>query len=470
MVPVRVRSRASAKRLLGPVLLALLLTVRTADGARCPMQSFRSMRYEEDYASFYDPACRAGVLDSIKYVSLGDSGSRYFSWGGDFRERFEYVSALDFGKRPSDDDGYLLQRAMLHANLRLGRGARVFAELQSGLHFDRDGVLLRSDEDRLDLHQAFLDVGVGASESLTLRAGRQELALGSARLVSVRDKTNLRRSFDGARLIAQLGGWQMNVFALVPVLEEKGVFDDTRADEQWFWGSYSAGALAAGLGVDVYYLGLHERASSFNQGSARELRHSFGGRLWGRAESFDYDFEAVYQWGLFGEAQIRAHGAFSQAGYTLYSLPAAPRLSLRANAVSGDDDRRDPDLQTFNPLFPRGAYYGEARLLAAQNLVDLHPALDLTFAERVLVVFDWDVFWRYHTGDGLYRSSTLPMFSDAEMQQRYVGHQAAATLQWQATRHANLTAAYAHFFASRFLRESGGRDVDYASVWVSLRL
>jgi hypothetical protein len=470
MVPVRAPNRAPAKRLTGPVLAALLLAAHPAEGARCPAQSFRSLRYEEDYASFYDPACRAGLLDAIKYVGLGEGGSSYFTWGGDFRERFEYVSALDFGKRPTDDDGYLLQRAMLHANLRLGRAVRAFAELQSGLPFHYDAPSLRSNEDQLDLHQAFVDLGIGASESLTLRAGRQELALGSARLVSVRDKTNLRRSFDGARLIAQLGGWQMNVFALVPVLEEDGVFDDTRASDQWFWGSYSAGALAAGLGVDVYYLGLHERASPFNQGSARELRHSFGARLWGRAESFDYDFEGVYQWGLFGEAQIRAHGAFSQVGYTLYSLPASPRLSLRANAVSGDDDRRDPDLQTFNPLFPRGAYYGEARLLAAQNLVDLHPALDLTFVERVLLVFDWDVFWRYHTGDGLYRSSTLPMFADTEMQQRYVGHQAAATLQWQPTRHANLTGAYAHFFASRFLRESGGRDVDYASVWLSLRL
>lgn len=471
MVPARAPSRTSAKwRLLSLGLVASCLVARGAHAAPCPAQSFRSLRYDEDYASFYDPACRAGVLDTIKYVGLGGEGSSYFSWGGDFRERYEYVSALDFGKTSADDNGYLLQRAMLHANLRLNASVRAFAELQSGVHFDHDQEQLRSDEDRLDLHQAFLDLSVGSTESLTLRGGRQELALGSARLVSVRDKTNVRRSFDGARLIAQLGGWQLNLFALVPVVEEDGVFDNTHAREQWFWGSYSSGALAGGVGVDFYYLGLHERASPFNQGTARELRHSFGARLWGRTNGFDYDFEGVYQWGLFGDANIRAYGAFSQAGYTLHSLPAEPRLSLKANAVSGDDDPSDADLQTFNPLFPRGAYYGEARLLAAQNLVDLHPALDLTFAERVLLVFDWDVFWRNKTGDGLYRSSTLPMIADTEMSQRYIGHQAAATLQWQATRHASLTGAYAHFFASRFLREAGGRDVDYASAWLSLRL
>lgn len=470
MGSARAPGRGPAKRrLLGFGLAALALAAR-AEAARCPAQSFRALRYEEDYTSFYDPTCRAGVLDDVKYVPLGGGGSRYFTWGGDFRERYEYVSGLDFGKTPADGDGYVLQRAMLHANLRLSGGVRAFAELQSGLHFGHDGDPLRSDEDRLDLHQAFVDLGFGSTESLTLRAGRQELALGSGRLVTVRDKTNVRRSFDGGRLIAQLGGWQMNLFALATVLEEDGVFDNTRARGHWFWGSYSTGALAAGLGLDVYYLGLREPASPFNQGAARELRHSFGARWWGRTNGFDYDFETVYQWGLFGDAAIRAYAAFSQAGYTLRRLPAAPRVSLRANVVSGDEDARDPDLQTFNPLFPRGAYYGEARLLAAQNLVDLHPALDLSFSERVILIFDWDVFWRHRTGDGLYRASTLPMIADTEMKQRYIGHQAAATVQWQATRHANLTGAYAHFFASRFLRDSGGKDVDYASVWLSLRL
>src|SRR5690606_10364983 len=36
-----------------------------------------------------------------------------------------------------------------------------------------------------------------------------------------------------------------------------------------------------------------------------------------------------------------------------------------------------PDLQTFNPLFPRGAYFSQANLLGPLNHVDLHPALSL---------------------------------------------------------------------------------------------
>ncbi|HMJ15830.1 MAG TPA: alginate export family protein [Polyangiaceae bacterium] len=463
------RGPARQSRLALGILLCLLGT-RTAAAAPCEAQPFRALRYDEDYSSFDDPACRARPLDTMKYLGLGGKGASYFSWGADLRERYEYVSSVDFGRAAADDNGYVLQRALLHANLRLFGRVRAFAELQSGLYFNHDAAPRSTDKDELDLHQAFLDLTLGSHDSVTLRAGRQELAFGSSRLVSVRDKTNLRRSFDGARLIAQSGGWQMNAFALAPVINEDGVFDNRRAREHWFWGSYSAGALAAGLGIDVYYLGLHEPESVFNQGAARELRHSWGARLWGKPGAFDYDFELVYQWGSFGDANIRAYMLASNTGYTFHDLPAEPRFGLKVNAASGDEDANDPDLQTFNPLFPRGTYYGEASLVGSQNLVDVHPALDLSFGDSVLAVFDWDIFWRHSSGDGLYRSSTLPQISHAATRQRFVGSQAAVTLQWQATRHLSLTGAYVHFFAGRFLRESAAEDVDYATAWLALKL
>src|SRR5262245_64286182 len=55
------------------------------------------------------------------------------------------------------------------------------------------------DENTLDVHQGFLDVALlrpRDNASLILRAGRQELAFGSARLVSLREGTNVPLSFD----------------------------------------------------------------------------------------------------------------------------------------------------------------------------------------------------------------------------------------------------------------------------------
>jgi hypothetical protein len=75
-----------------------------------------------------------------------------------------------------------------------------------------------------------------------------------------------------------------------------------------------------------------------------------GTRLWGEAGAIDYNVELIYQFGKFGAKDIRAWGASSDLGVTLATLPWTPRLGLKANIESGDDDPDDNRLGTFNPL------------------------------------------------------------------------------------------------------------------------
>jgi len=81
-------------------------------------------------------------------------------------------------------------------------------------------------------------VPLGAGDSLTVRTGRQELAFGSQRLVSLRDAPNLRRTFDGARTTLRWNGWQLDAFATRPVRLKTGVFDDDPDPHAKFWGLY----------------------------------------------------------------------------------------------------------------------------------------------------------------------------------------------------------------------------------------
>ena len=56
-------------------------------------------------------------------------------------------------------------------------------------------------------------------------------------------------------------------------------------------------------------------------------------------------------------------------------VSAAPRASSnspeKADIASGDRDPDYADLQTFNPLFPRGSYFNESALIGPDNFVDL---------------------------------------------------------------------------------------------------
>lgn len=383
------------------------------------------------------------------------------SAGAGARLRYETVENPGWNPVPAEA-GYLLTRFMLHAELELDPQVRLFAEVKSGLETGRDAGPRPTDKDELDVHQAYLELSL-PSPDLELRLGRQELAYGASRLISVREGPNVRRTFDGARLRAHAGSWQVDAFVVAPVETNPGVFDDGDEDGQYFWGLYGTGPVLSWLNVDAYLLSLHNRDARFEEGTGEESRYSGGTRLWGKGAGWDYDFELVYQWGSFGTGSIRAWTTASNSGYSVGPV----RFGLKANATSGDDDPKDPDLQTFNPLFPRGSYFGEASLIGPLNHIDLDPSVDLHLGRDVSILADVDCFWRESLADGLYGTSGGLQVPGAGNPARYVGTQTSLTAEWKIDRHATLTAAYAHFFAGPFLGDAGrGHDIDFAAVWV----
>lgn len=421
------------------------------------------LRYDEDYSFLRDPRCRTELWDPLKYVTLAQRLPAYLTLGIDVRERVEHFSTFDWGGVPTSPDGFLLQRVMPHADLHLGSFVQLFFQLTSNLVWGRDPRPL--DRDDLDVLQAFASVSLG---SLTIRGGRQEVQYANSRLVSIREGPNVRLAFDGVRLIQRVRGWQVDGLALVPVEVRPGIFDDRPEPGQWFWGAYASGPVFAWLNLDLCYLGRFRKTATFEQGTARELRHTIGTRMSGRSGGLDYNVEVAYQGGTFGDGSIAAWMVASDVGYTLAVLPAHPRFGAQTNAVSGDSNANDADLQTFNPLFPRGAYFSQVNLIGPMNLVDFHPAVTLTLIEGLELTLDWDFFWRESLDDGLYQPSTALQVSGAGNPGRYVGSQGAILVQWQLTRHATVAATYSHFFTGPFFRFAGqGSDVDFAAAWIS---
>lgn len=319
----------------------------------------------------------------------------------------------------------LFQRYLLHGDLHPGQSARFFIQLQSSLENNRKGGPRPTDKDELDVHQLFFDLkhDFAGSDSFVLRSGRQELTYGSQRIISVREAPNVRQSFDGFRTMLRLGEMQVDGFAVKPVKTQPHVFDDGPDHTKALWGTYAVlpFPLFPEANIDVYYIGLFRRQASFDQGIARETRHSVGTRLWRAASPFDYNFEALYQWGSFGSGDVRAWTVASDTGYTFASLPFLPRIGLRADIASGDEDLASQDLQTFNPLFPKGAYFSQASLIGPANFFDLNPCLDLHLSEHLVLISDWDFFWRESTHDGLYNTAVVPVRSGRTSDARFIG-------------------------------------------------
>ena len=338
--------------------------------------TYKILRYEEDYAYLRD-AGPTGFFDRIKYIPFTDDGEKYLSIGGEIRQRYEYTANPAWGQDPQDKNGVLLQRYVLHGDVHIDNHLRFFGQLYSALACGREQGPSPVDEDQLTVQNAFLDLGVDlpAKTRLTLRGGRQEMKLGSGRLVNVREGPNLRRKFDGIRLFLDITDWRINAMATHLAESNRGVFDDGTDEEQALWGVYAQGkpALLRMGKMDIYYLGYRNDRARYQQGAGEETRHTLGTRLWGDVGGWAYNWEFDYQWGAFGSGNIRAWSVASITGYTWDALPLSPYVGLSANIASGDKNPFDPDLQTFNPMYPKGDYFSELSLLGPRNFYNLNP-------------------------------------------------------------------------------------------------
>src|SRR5262249_17330775 len=324
---------------------------------------------EQDFSFLRDPSKRIDVWGPVKYIPLNKSGSFYLTFGFETRTEYEWFQNQNWGQGPQTISGYYLQRVIPEGSLTLGSHLRIFAAFQYEKEMGNNaGPRPFIDEDQGDFHEAFVDVSTGLDDarSVTVRLGQQELVYGTGRLVDNNEGVNVKSSFYGARVIARTETMRLDVFGVKPTEENTGTFDDRPNSQQTFWGAYGTVPLPLvdkNGQADIYYLGLDTTRAIYEQGSGREIRHSVGTRLFNHqpggpfGPGLDYNWEFVYQLGSFGHNDINAWTVATETGFT-FPVRFLPRVALRADIASGGQSTKGGTLNTFNPLFPRGAYFG----------------------------------------------------------------------------------------------------------------
>jgi hypothetical protein len=429
---------------------------------------FMLLRVDEDYSYLREPDAPHAPLDALKFIPFSSDGEVFLSLGGEMRHRVELAHQPNWGKA-TEDDAVWLQRYMLHGDLHLGEHVRAFLQFKSGLEFGRFGGPTPVDEDRFDVHLAFVDLHPWADKHIFLRVGRQELQFGAARFVGVREGANIRLNFDGVLARLGVGAWDLQAFVTRPVTVELGAFDDNWMDTQGFWGLYAVHPLFGG-GVDLYYLGFANSQARYLQGQGREQRHSLGTRLWGKHGGWDYNVDAVTQVGRFNGEPLLAWALDAETGFTFTSLPLMPRLGLMADITSGDRDLADPSLQTFNSLFPRGGYFGEIPLIGLPNIASLHPSLRVRPLKTFVISAEWTALWRQSDDDGIYGPGQNLVRPALEGLSRQVGHQFNLITMWDITRHLRSYVTYSHFFPGSFIQATGdAQDIDFVQIEGTVR-
>ena len=435
-----------------------------------------SFRFDEDYSGYQDPAKRAGPFAAFKYIPVG-SGGASVSLGGEVRERFEFYSPPYLGApgRAGGGNSYLLQRALLHADLHLTESLRAFVQVADLFAFGQNRNSLGAvQDDRGELTQAFADYTAmaGSGDRVTVRGGRQEMAFGSGRLVSEREGPNLRLAFDGVRaFVVTPDGGRLDAFVVRPVQPLRGTFNDRANPREAFWGAYGTSPVLAvpGLSVDAYYLGRDRSRAVYAEGSSSEQRNTAGVRVFGARGGWDWDTEAAYQFGTFGSAGIQAWTVSSDTGYTAAALAWQPRLGLKLDIASGGGSARQRVLGTFDALYPKVPYLAEAGLVAPANLVDAFPSIRVTPAKGVTLEAGLDVLWRHRTADTVYRPGLSPLPGLAGQGNAYTGNQMQVSAHWMASNNVALNTWFVHFTPGTSLARANGHATDFAASSVSFK-
>lgn len=394
------------------------------------------------------------------------------SVGGEIRDAYERFHSPNFSLAPANPGGYFLERILACSDTRMNSNLHLFVALDSSLEYGRaGGPRPYVDRDELDGLAGYLEAsGAHGGNRINLRIGRQELALGSGRMVTLREGVNVRGPFDGLRVTVSRDQVSVDGFLLRPDITNPGIFGDIPDHQTTFWGVYGKITRSA-PSIEAYYLGYDQKHAVFDQGVGHEVRHSFGAHLLKRTGTLPYDLEGVVQTGSFNGAAVRAWRAAAQITLPFAIRPRKLEFLIDADAASGDKDPKSPSLQTFRAFYQSGTYSGRAQLLGCDNAIRIEPSFAATLRNNVEITGGWAWYWRESVHDGLYGIANNLIVPDHGIVSRYEGMRPIVQIDWKANRALSVHANYIYVFNGAFEQRSvhGSKSLSYISPWIVYR-
>lgn len=435
-----------------PYLAIISVVILCFSTAESYGQSIKLMRYDEDYSNLKDSS--RSFYNSLKFLPVSANKKIYLTFGGEIREEIGGKINEDWIKGQGFNSSFL-QRYSLYADLNVGERLRFFGQVNSGLENGSKYGPSPVDEDQLAIQNLFAEYRIlnNPTDKLAVRVGRQEINYGSGRLISVREGTTVRQYFTGAKLMYASPKFAIDAFVLEADDVNFGVFDNKPSHQANLWGAYSNLNIEKGGNFDFYYLGARRDKAEFEEGTGKELRHTLATRYWKSGGGFIYNLEAAYQFGTFGTGNINAWTTAIEFGYMFEETKFKPSINLRNDYISGDKKAGDGNLQTFNPLYPKGGYFGFNPLIGPSNLIDLHPYLTLTMSDKLTVQADVVFNWRYSLNDGIYRPSGNFNTAGSFSNNRFIGTTYLLSADYRFNNYLSVSCGGQYFRVGRFIKD-----------------
>lgn len=396
----------------------------------------------------------------IKSIALGNTTT--LSFGGSYRFQIEAYINEQFDKNQDQNDYWFLHRGMIHAHLKMGSKFEIFGELNSSLVSSKEAIA-PVDKDELNVNQLFARYQF--NDNFNMLVGRQNMRLGTGRLIDVREGPNVRLSFDMAQLQYTNQNTKITGFYAIPVQQQFGIFDnDAFQTDETHSALYWTQNWTEKTNTDFYIFYKEETDKSWNEVTANDYRTSFGLRHFGTWQGLNYNNEFVYQLGKFGSETISAWTA-SLIIEKEFDAATPFTIGAKTEAISGDKTSDDNTLNSFDALYPRGAYFGRVARFGPSNLIDVHPYIKSKIG-KIDIEFDYVAFWRFSTNDGVYNPALIINYPP-ENDERFIGNQIGAITGYQLNNFISFELESNVIFPGAFLQQSSQGDTLYHFVFTT---
>lgn len=296
-------------------------------------------------------------------------------------------------------DGMTTMRTRLDARAPISPSVSVFLQAQD-VRLWGEEISTTSNQIRIEMHQAFIDLQTSGAMNGAMRIGRQEASYGEERLIGAADWLQQGRAFDGIR--ARITRSKLVVDGFIHQIGD--VADVTKSSNDRFIGTYATYAASKLVGIDAYLL--HNRSHGLS--SSRQT--TAGLRVAGAAGVIGYRVEGAVQRGLRTDATADAYMLTARA--TVNGAGNRAQLTLWYDYLSGDRDPGDATNGAFETLYGTNhKYYGIADLFTN---IPLHTggrglrdaAIKTSYNASDALSFNLDVHdFRAAAGNGLASAS-----------------------------------------------------------------
>ena len=481
-------------------------------------------RNEENYDYLRDPRKRIDFWDPVKNIPLTADDGVYVSLNGEVRGYYEYYEHNNYGVASgttpkgalipqSDNLNLYYSRLLLGAMLNVHDWLMSYVELvngqEAGVHAGDDfpGVT----NNNLTLTQAYVELrNIDSNTWYGARLGRQVIYLGNTLQIGSSPRTNIPSTiFDAARGYIDGGWYRIDAFygALVDFYGVRALSASTNnGNTMWgLYGSFDLRPRHTSFGtfkstIEPFYIGYRAEPSGNNPGNyyyddaflipgspitprpgsglgpaQLDVRQNIGLRYFGSLDRLDFDWQANWQGGSYGNYTVDAFQVNTETGFLLSTGNWRPRIAVRFNVASGGASKADRQIYTYQPLQTAPFYYAEGDLIAPANIYNVMPRITVRPAHGLAVTFQDTIFWRYSVNDAVYNAiwvaGVAPMTYGltAHNHASYIGHQAELTIDWALDRHLSMEWVLTDFVPGAAMRIAGGKNTAYGRYIVSYK-